>query len=233
MTTIRVAKRDRFTTLPRPLINDASLSFKARGILVWLLDKPDDWRCDSEQIAEAGIEGRDAVRSALRELERAGYIRREKTRTSTGRWLPITVVFDEASGAGKPVPGLTSTNGVEPQVAPATEIPASDFQAPITKDCVPKTVTKTVGARSRSLPRGSDFVAWYTAYPKHVARGDAEKAWRSLSSELPSIETLILATKSYANSREVERGFVKLPATWLRAKCWLDEHEERQAVSEW
>jgi hypothetical protein len=101
------------------------------------------------------------------------------------------------------------------------------------KPTSPKSSLEPSKNRPRTLPRADDFVAWYSAYPKHVARGDAEKAWKTLASELPSLSDLLLATKNYANSREVERGFVKLPATWLRAKCWLDEHEPQQAVSEW
>ncbi len=68
MTTIRVDRRDRFTTIDRDLINDYSLSFRARGILVWLLDKPDGWTVRSDFISRAGNEGRDAVRTALGEL---------------------------------------------------------------------------------------------------------------------------------------------------------------------
>src|SRR5690606_9938200 len=51
VTTIRVHKKDRYTAVAREPINDTRLSFRARGILVWLLDKPNDWRCDSTQIA--------------------------------------------------------------------------------------------------------------------------------------------------------------------------------------
>ena len=81
-TSIRVARRDRYTSVSRSTINDENLSFRARGILIWLLDKPDDWRVDSEQIAAAAKEGRDAVRTALNELVAAGYIVRMQ---GTGR----------------------------------------------------------------------------------------------------------------------------------------------------
>lgn len=94
MTTYRVAHRRRYTSVDRATVNDDTLSFRARGVLVWLLDKPDDWRCDSEAIARAGKEGREAVRAALRELDAAGYLRREKVRGDRGRWLTITTVYE-------------------------------------------------------------------------------------------------------------------------------------------
>ena len=86
VTTIRVGKRKKFTTVSRSTVNDGRLSFRARGILVWLLDKPDDWRTTADGIATAGVEGRDAVRSALTELEACGYLERRRWRTGTGAW---------------------------------------------------------------------------------------------------------------------------------------------------
>lgn len=86
MTTIRVEKRHRYTSIDRGTLNDSRLSFRARGILAYLLDKPDDWRTNAGAIAAAGREGREAVRTALAELEAAGYLVRRKWRNRAGRW---------------------------------------------------------------------------------------------------------------------------------------------------
>lgn len=112
MTTIRVARRRRHTTVDRRAINDERLSFRARGVLVWLLDKPDNWRTDSVALARAGKEGREAVRSALRELEEHGYLVRSRTRDERGRWVtvvevhevPPTEAQEPVSGEGSPAP---------------------------------------------------------------------------------------------------------------------------------
>lgn len=118
MSIVRVAKRARFTTIDRVTLNDDRLSFRARGVLSWLLDKPDDWSVRSEAIAEGGKEGRDAIRAALAELEVAGYVQRVKTKDDKGRWTTETVVYerpqkriaaghseDGKPGDGKPGPG--------------------------------------------------------------------------------------------------------------------------------
>lgn len=139
MTTLRIAKRDRYTSVSRLTINDERLSFRARGVLVWLLDKPDDWRFDSESISGAGSEGRDAVRRALQELESCGYLLREKFRDGGGRFVTIVTVYErpgmpEMSGdvpSGIPVLDVTCGDGAKVQVAPATDYPASENQAPL------------------------------------------------------------------------------------------------------
>lgn len=115
------------------MVNDSRLSFRARGVLLWLLDKPDDWRCSGEEIARAGSEGRDAVLTTLRELEGFGYLRREKMRDATnGRIVTITSVYEKPPGIGFPGPGN-----------PPAGNPAPGDLGPFTNTDVPKTDTET------------------------------------------------------------------------------------------
>lgn len=108
MTQFRVVRRQRFTTVDRQTVNDSRLSFRARGILVWLLDKPDDWRCEARDIAHAGTEGRDAVLAALRELEALGYLSRVKRQNAGGQWVTDVHVYEVPDGTGDGFPGAGS-----------------------------------------------------------------------------------------------------------------------------
>ena len=101
-----------FTILRNVVLRDETLSFRARGILACVLSRPDDWRTTSETLAKqsGGREGRDAIRTALKELERAGYLRRYKVNDkATGQITTVTYIFDEPTedgltDGGKPVP---------------------------------------------------------------------------------------------------------------------------------
>ena len=87
--------RTSFTVVQNQIIEDHRLSFKATGVLIYLLSKPDDWRTSTAQLARAKKEGIDAVRTAMSELEKAGYVRRRRYQDSAGRWAFETVVFDD------------------------------------------------------------------------------------------------------------------------------------------
>lgn len=75
-------------------LRHAGLSWKARGLLGFLLSMPDNWRTNTSHLTRCAPDGRDSVKAALRELEQAGYLRREKTRTAGGRWSWDIKVFD-------------------------------------------------------------------------------------------------------------------------------------------
>lgn len=79
---------DNFTVLPNALLQDKRLSFKARGILCLMLSLPQNWQTYSSWIQEQGLEGREAVQSALAELEVLGYLQRNPEKDDhTGRFL--------------------------------------------------------------------------------------------------------------------------------------------------
>lgn len=118
--TIRVEKRQQFAVVDSRTINDERLSMRARGVLVWLLEKPDGWRVSADAIARSTTEGRDAIRTALRELEEHGYLRRERTQDpETGQWSTESVV-SELSGdnrerdSSRREPGVRSADVGEP-----------------------------------------------------------------------------------------------------------------------
>lgn len=80
-------------------IEDPALSFKALGLLAWLLSRPDGWEVNHRQIAAAHGDGEYAVRSALGELETAGYLRRSCERDPAGRWRHVSIISE------RPMPG--------------------------------------------------------------------------------------------------------------------------------
>jgi hypothetical protein len=108
---VRQRSPDRFTALDNELIEDRAISYRALGVITYLLSRPDGWETDSDTLAHSLDdssdlrEGRDAIRTALRQLERAGYLRRERVQDrTTGRWSMATTVIDTAPGPRNPSP---------------------------------------------------------------------------------------------------------------------------------
>lgn len=80
MSIIRAARKTQFYVLPTATIEDDRLSWEARGLLVYLLQKPDNWNANVKRLIErtqncfGKAAGRDKVYSILKELRMAGYV---------------------------------------------------------------------------------------------------------------------------------------------------------------
>ena len=78
--TKRVAKG--FTMILNSFIEDASLSWRAKGLFGYFLSKPEGWKLNVRaDVVKKGKEGRDAVYNAINELVDAGYVSRTKSVT--------------------------------------------------------------------------------------------------------------------------------------------------------
>jgi len=73
-----------YTVITNELIQDIRLSWKARGIMIYLLSMPEDWEFNLVDLANRAPDGKAALRSGVAELESAGYVRIEKERSPTG-----------------------------------------------------------------------------------------------------------------------------------------------------
>lgn len=72
--------------IPWRVLQDERLSFRALGILAHLLSLPDQWRTSATRLAAQRKEGRDAVETALAELDGAGYLSRRRIQYRNGTW---------------------------------------------------------------------------------------------------------------------------------------------------
>lgn len=121
-----------FTILSNDIIADERLSFRARGVLIWLLSKPDDWRTRADSIAaQSSKEGRDAIRSALRELADLGYLVREKIQNELGQWITIQTIYERPVTDPKPENPTCGDPAVgEPGPLSSTDTPRTETNRP-------------------------------------------------------------------------------------------------------
>jgi len=102
---IRIPHRQRFTIIADEALRDARLSFRATGILAYLLSLPDGTEITGRRLTDAKSEGRDAVFTAMTELEQAGYLIRERSQRPDGTWTTaVTLVETPSPGNPDSVP---------------------------------------------------------------------------------------------------------------------------------
>ena len=115
MAIIRQKRKKRFSIVDNNVIEDKRLSFKARGLLIYMLSKPDDWKFFTDELAKrSSKDGISAIKSALNEIEAAGYLSRKQGHKKNGQftsqdWLltdiPTFLPQVENPPADKPLTG--------------------------------------------------------------------------------------------------------------------------------
>lgn len=123
---IRVEHRKHYTVITDQALRDPALSFRATGLLAYLLSLPDGTEISGLRIQHAKREGRDAVFSALKELETSGYLQRQRLKDSTGRWFWANVLVELRPGNPQPFPGFQETVNQETETQESSSLVPKD-----------------------------------------------------------------------------------------------------------
>lgn len=125
---IRILPERDFVVLRNEAMRDPYLSFRARGVLAWLLSHAPGYSVTAAELRHAGPEGRDAIRTALRELEARGYLVRHRLRAVDGTFAHQVVASDKPIRT-RPHPVDKAVDNPVDNGAPQTGFQAPVFQA--------------------------------------------------------------------------------------------------------
>jgi len=78
--------KNRYSVIPNDLVNNPEISLRAKGLFAFIQSKPDGWDFSADRISNQTKEGLQAVISALKELEKSGYLLRERFQNEQGHW---------------------------------------------------------------------------------------------------------------------------------------------------
>ena len=95
MPVFRVERNKGYTVMSNHHLRDKSLSLKAKGLLSQILSLPEDWDYTLSGLCYINRESKDAIRSAVNELERAGYIERHQTTDEGGKFSSNEYIIHE------------------------------------------------------------------------------------------------------------------------------------------
>ncbi len=117
---IRKNSDNPYVMVNKGFVYDSSLSAKAKGILLYLLSRPDDWQVYETELLSHFSDGRDSIRSGIQELIQSNYVHRQRFRDPTGKLRHMTydvfeyqVNSDDLTKDGFSYVGKTPTTNIE------------------------------------------------------------------------------------------------------------------------
>ena len=241
---LRRERRDRFTIVDNSMIEDKRLSYKAIGLLTYLLSRPDGWAANYRHLSEMHDDGETSVRSGLDELRTCGYLeQRRRKHPTTGQWVWECIIREVAATPADPVSKpVESVDNEDPCGGfPGMGNPgvgnhrnSKDLEAKTEKN--PPNPPKTGGRGKRTSSRGAppepltllerseDFDRWWNAWPKKDGPHAALRQWRTSLPDLPDIDQILGATHQFLERTRLAhvgdakdwRYFLPTGAGWLR-----------------
>ncbi|WP_287587215.1 DUF6017 domain-containing protein [Mogibacterium sp.] len=95
MAVFRVEKNKGYTIMSNHHLRNKELTLKAKGLLSQMLSLPENWDYTLAGLSHINKESIDAIRTAVLELEKAGYIKRSQGRDEKGKMTAITYTIYE------------------------------------------------------------------------------------------------------------------------------------------
>lgn len=102
MAVFRIDKTRDYTVMSNHHLRNTELSLKAKGLLSLMLSLPENWDYTTKGLAAICKDGIDSISSCIRELEKHGYIIRERMRNEKGQLTTIEYTILEQTKSAPP-----------------------------------------------------------------------------------------------------------------------------------
>lgn len=175
---IRIEKTKNYTVMSNFHLRDKNLSNKAVGLMCKILSLPEDWDYTINGLSAICKDGRDGIASQIKELERAGYLRREQSR-ACGKFGDIEYILTEKPFTGKPFTGKpitgnpTQLNTKELSTnKTSTKSKRKAFTPPLFEEVLAYVMDKGLNVDAKR------FFDYYEAGDWHDAKGKPVKNWK-------------------------------------------------------
>ena len=205
MPVFRVERNKGYTVMSNYHLRDKSLSLKAKGLLSQILSLPEDWDYTLSGLCYINRESKDAIRSAVNELERAGYIERHQTTDESGKFSSNEYIIHEQPTSLPPLLDKPLSEN------PTTEKPPSGNPTQLNKDIQSKDPRITDPSSTHSFPSLSPPPAVAASPPERkrteAATQSAVEIYRELIKENIEYDHLLRHSKI---DREELDGIVEL-----------------------
>ena len=146
MAVFRVERNTGYTVMSNHHLRNKELTLKAKGLLSQMLSLPEDWDYTLAGLSHINREKIDAIREAVKELEKAGYIVRSRERDEKGRLRGADYVIYEQPQPKEPE---AATSSEQP---PTSDLPTLENPTQLNKDISSKEQSITDLSSTHSIP---------------------------------------------------------------------------------
>src|SRR5699024_6157764 len=228
-TFVRVKKNKNYTTIHNGFIKRKDLSWKAKGIMTYLLSLPDDWVVNLDEIKRNASDGESSFRSGWKELKDAGYVSKQSIRDEVTKkilkWETIIKeIPDEEKNHNVGNHNVESHQVGNHQVdnhklLSTKELSTNKLITNIQKEHQPSDDGQSISER---------FEVLWKEYPRKEGKKKAFASYkRALKNGVTDEEIMEGLEKynQYIKKEKTDRKYIAHGSTWFNENRWQDEYD--------
>ena len=207
--------KDKYAIIPNALIQNFAITLEARGLLVYLLSLPSDWKLNIKDLCKKNNVGENKIRKLIKELIEYRYIIRTQSKFKDGTFKSFDYfIFDTPqTHENRPVDDL-----------PHVDIPHVDN--PHVDIGYTYKVNNIQSKHNTKETYTNAFEEFWKVCKRKQGKDRTFKKYQEIIKTIDSA-ILIKKMKQYNEEKEeckTEIQYYKNPYTWLHQKGWEDEY---------
>jgi hypothetical protein len=239
----RKRKKNGFTQISNALFEDDRLSYRAKGVLGYLLSRPDNWRFNKTDLVRRSAEGRDAVYKALDELKEQSYLHIYRNQLEDGTFNGWVWEYDDTPFTPESLKTRNTENpqeiGEKEQISRTTEnpyfgktvlrIPSTYNNTDLNNTDLNNTKSKEINNKKIISPAiESEFEKIWALYPNKQGKQKAfqhfKKARKVKKISYEIIENGLYRYIRYLEQQGTDAQYIMHGSTWFSQEKWQDEY---------
>ena len=234
-TFVRVKKNENYTTVHNGFIKRKDLSWKAKGIMTYLLSLPDDWVVNLDEIKRNASDGESSFRSGWKELKDAGYVSKRSIRDEVTKkilkWETIIKeIPDEKKNHNVGNHNVESHQVGNHQVDNRKLLSTKELSTNIQSTNIQKEHQPSDDGQSTS----ERFEVLWKQYPKKQGKKKALDYYKRALKNGATDEVIMQGIEDYKKylALEKSKGWQRKPmdgSRWFNEERWNDEYDDIEA----
>lgn len=237
MNYLRNETQKNFTVIQNYVLSSTNISLKAIGIYCKLISLPDNWNFTEEGLACICKDGKDSIRSALKELEDLNLLYRFRIREKDGT-LGKSVYYISAIPMSeenkKEIEARYNPLNIliQQEDEPCLENPPLDTDTQLNTNIYntniynKKNYNKKNSDNEKTNLVEKQFETFYNAYPRKVKKQDVKKWFLKNKPNEELFKTIIDSLELFKKDKDwlKDNGqYIPYPTSWLNQKRWEDK----------
>lgn len=212
--------KNKFTIVPNYILQQRNISLRAIGLYSKLSSLPDNWEFTESGLYTLVKDGKDSIKTAIKELEELGLFFRFRRRNKNGT-LGETIFYIS------PIPmNEEKKKEIESRfylqeiiIQPMSENPT--LAEPILEN--PQQYNTNKYNTNKEIYK-ERFETFYKAYPRKIGKVNVEKWFKKNKPDEELMNKILVSLEEHKKLKQwQDKQFIPYPATWLNQKRWEDE----------